>query len=167
MDEKSVSMAIFTLFGLLAAFAYSYFYPTTLLFGVESQIPISLLTIINFLFGAIFFGYAAFIPALLIGLQLGAQKNAAIFLYIFPLLISTYAGVKLGFALESDFWGKKNYLNVIKIITTILVISLVIAVLIELILPFLVQFWPADTGLTVQESQTVMGLLNELNQFKR
>ncbi len=167
MDEKSLSMAIFTLFGLLAAFAYSYFYPTTLLFGVESQIPLSILTILNFLFGAIFFGYAAFIPALLIGLQLGAQKNAAIFLYIFPIIISTYAGTKLGFALESDFWGKKNYLKTMKIVTTILIISLVIAIIIELILPYLVQFWPADTGFTVQESQTVMSLLNELNQFKR
>jgi len=167
MDEKSLSMTIFALFGFLAAFAFSYFYPTTLLFGLENQIPLSVLTILNFFFGAIFFGYLSFIPCILIGLQLGAQKNAAVFLYIFPLVISTYAGARLGFILESDFWGKKNYLKVMKKITTILIIALVIAIVIELTLPFIIQLWPADTGLTVQEGQTVMDLLSELSKFKR
>ena len=167
MDEKALSMTVFTLFGLLAAFAYSFFYPTTLLFGVENQIPISVLTLITFFFGAIFFGYLAFIPSILIGLQLGAQKSAVIFLYIFPLMIATYAGSKLGFVLESDFWNKKNYLKIMKKITIILFVSIIIAIAIELILPYLVQLWPADTGFTVQESNSVISLLNDLTKYKR
>lgn len=167
MDEKSLSMTVFTLCGLLAAFAYSFFYPTTLIFGVESQLPISILTILNFLFGTIFFGYAAFIPAILFGLQLGAQKNAAIFLYMIPILISTYAGVKLGFMLEADFWGKKNFLKTIKTIATILIVAIIVAIIIEVALPSIVSFWPSDVGIEMQDGETVMNLINELNKFKR
>ena len=167
MDEKALSMTVFTLFGFLAAFTYSYFYPTTIFFGAESTIPISVLTILNFFFGAIFFGYLSFIPCILIGLQLGAEKNAAIFLYLFPLLISTYAGTKLGFMLEKDFWGKRNYLKIMKTIAAILIVSIIIAIIIENILPYIIQYWPTDTGFTVQKGQTVMDLINELYKLKR
>ena len=164
MDPKAWVMTAFTLLGLLAAFTYSYFFPTTFLFGTESQIPLSVLIILNFFFGVIFFGYLSFIPALLIGLQLGAQKSALIFLYIFPLLISTYAGTKLGFMLESDFWGGKNYLKVIKTVIVLLIISLLIATIIENLIPFIIEYWPKDTGFTVEESQNFMDLL--INNLK-
>jgi hypothetical protein len=167
MDSKVVSMVAFTFLGLLAAFTYSYFYPTTFIFGAESQIPLSILIILNFFFGVIFFGYLAFIPALIIGLQLGAQKNALIFLYIFPLLISTYAGTKLGFMLENDFWGKKDYLKVIKTVIGILIIALIIAILIENLVPLIIEYWPNNTGFNVQENQSVMDLFNQIYDLKR
>ena len=167
MDPKSLSMTVFTLLGLLAAFTYSYFFPTTFIFGVESQIPLSILTILNFFFGTIFFGYFAFIPALLIGLQLGAQKNAVVFLYIFPILLSTYAGSMLGFMLEADFWGKKNYLKILKRIIVIFIISLILAIAIENVIPYVIEYWPADTGFTIQKSQSILEMLNELSELKR
>ena len=113
MDEKALSMTIFTLLGLLAAFTYSFFDPTLILLGSEIKLPISIFTILNFFFGTIFFGYLAFLPAILMGLNLGAQKNAAIFLYIIPIVISTYAGTKLGFGIEKIL-EKDNYLPTIK-----------------------------------------------------
>jgi hypothetical protein len=167
MDEKPLSMTIFALLGMLAAFAYSFFYPTTLLFNVQNQIPLSILVIMNFLFGTVFFGYIAFIPSMLLGLQLGAQKNAAVLLYLFPLVISTYAGSKMGFALEADFWNKKNFLKLVRTITLILIVAIVIAIIIELAMPFLIEFWPKDTGLSMQQGETVMQMLQELNKFKR
>jgi hypothetical protein len=100
-------------------------------------------------------------------LQLGAEKNAVIFFYIIPIVISTYAGSKLGFMLEADFWGKKNYLKTMKSIVTILVVGLIIALVIEAIIPYIIQLWPSDTGFVVEKSQSVMDLLNELNTFKR
>ncbi len=167
MNQKALSMMVFTLFGLFSAFVYSYYFPITLLFGIESQIPISILTILNFFFGVIFFGYLSFIPAILIGLQLGAEKNVVVFFYIIPLVISTYAGSKLGFMLEADFWGKKNYLKAMKSIVTILIVALIIALVIEAIIPYIIQLWPSDTGFVVKESKTVMELLSELSKLRR
>lgn len=168
MDEKALSMTIFTVLGLLATFTYSFFYPILILLGSEINFPISILTIINFFFGAIFFGYLAFIPAMLLGFNLGAQKNAAIFLYIIPIIISTYGGVKLGFGLESDFWKKENYLEKIKKIIAFLFVAIIIAIIIELTLPYLIQFWPQETGgLGLQEGDTILNLIKELNKYKR
>ena len=167
MDPKALGMTAFTFLGLLAAFTYSYFYPTTFLFGTESQIPLSILTILNFFFGVIFFGYLAFIPALLIGLQLGAQKSALIFIYIFPLLISTYAGTRLGVMIENDFWGKKNYLKIMKTIVVFLIISLLIAIVIENSIPFIIEYWPKDTGFTIEKGQSIVDLLNNIAELKR
>lgn len=168
MDEKTLSMTIFALLGLLAAFTYSFFNPTFILLGSEVNLPISIFTMLNFFFGAIFFGYLAFIPAILMGLNLGAQKNASIFLYIIPIIISTYAGARLGFGIEKDFWNKENYLTILKKVIGILSIAIIIAIIIELTLPYLIQFWPQEIGeLGLQEGETIFDLIQELNKYKR
>ncbi|OQA31114.1 MAG: hypothetical protein BWY55_00640 [archaeon ADurb.Bin336] len=168
MDEKALSMTIFTLLGLLAAFTYSFFDPTLILLGSEIKLPIIIFTILNFFFGTIFFGYLAFLPAILMGLNLGAQKNAAIFLYIIPIVISTYAGTKLGFGIEKDFWKKDNYLPTIKKIFGILFIAIIIAIIIELALPHLIQFWPKGTGeLGLEQGETIIDLIQGLEKYKR
>lgn len=151
---------------LLGGFAYSYTTPAPNFFA---EIPFTGVTIAAFLAGTIFFGYLAFIPMLLFGFQLGADKNAAVFLYFIPLLIATYAGTKMGFALQADFMKKRNVIKDMKIIIFLIVIAVAIALVVELSLPTIIELWPKEIfGLSVVEGKNnAIGLIEEISKLAR
>lgn len=121
-----------------------------------------------FLAGIVFFGYFAFIPSIFLGLQLGGEKNAAIFLYIIPLILATYAGAKFGFILQDDFFRKKNYLDHVKMIMGIFVVAVILALLIEISLPTILEFWPKDfLGMSVTQGKSVGSLIGDISKLMR
>jgi len=151
---------------LLASFAYSFFVPTSTFF---SEIPFTVTTIGYFLAGILFFGYFAFIPSIFFGLQLGAEKNAAIFLYIIPSIISTYAGTKLGFLLQEDFMKKKSFLKELKQILILFVIAIIIAFIIENALPVIIELWPKEDfmGLKLIQGNNAANMLDDFSKVMR
>jgi hypothetical protein len=150
---------------LLLSFSYSYFNPVETFFF---EIPLTIGTIGYFLSGIMFFGYFAFLPSIFFGLQLGAEKNAAIFLYIVPTIIATYAGTKLGFVLQDDFFKKKNYMQEIKLIALLLVISIIIAFALEQAMPTIIEYWPKDfLGMNVSSGKNISGLIGDISKLIR
>jgi len=113
--------------------------------------------------GTALFGYLSFVPHILFGLALGAEKNAAIFIYLLPIAIATYAGAKLGVALEADFRKQKYFLNEGKKILGLLALSLVIAFAIEVAMPIIISYLPQDLwGMSVKEGKNVWGMFSQL-----
>ena len=101
---------------------------------------------------------------LLFGLQTGAERNAAIFLYFIPSILATYAGTKLGVLLQDDFNNKQNFLEYGKKILLIIVIAIIIAIIVEQSLPLITEYWPKDfLGLNVTKGKTAMDLINQLS----
>jgi hypothetical protein len=159
-------MLLIAMMCLLGGFAYSFFTPTPTFF---EEIPFTGTTIAAFLAGTIFFGYLAFIPMLFFGLQVGAEKNAAIFLYFIPSLIATYAGTKLGFALQEDFMKKRNAIKDMKIVVFLIIAAVVMALMVELSLPTIIEMWPKDFfGMQVVEGKNnALGLIGEISKLAR
>ncbi len=125
-------------------------------------------TVGYFLAGVAFFGYFAFIPSIFLGLQLGAEKNAAIFLYVIPLILATYAGTKLGFVLQDDFLNKKNYMEHVKIIAIIFIFAIILALAIEMSLPTILEYWPKDfLGMNVTQGKSVGNLIGDISGLMR
>ncbi len=151
---------------LLGGFAYSFTSPLPNFFV---EMPFTGVTIATFLAGTVFFGYLAFIPMLLFGFQLGADKNAAIFLYFIPSLIATYAGTKMGFALQADFMKKRNAMKDMKIIIFLVIIAVAFAFAVELALPKIIEFWPKEVfGLSVIDGKNnAIGLIGEISKLAR
>ena len=149
-----------SLLALLGSFAYSYFTPTETVF---SQMPFTIMTAGFFLAGILFFGCLSFVLLILFGLQLGAEKNVAIFLYIIPSIIATYAGTKLGFFLFDDFNKKKNFMEIMKQVIVLFVVALVLAFVIELALPYIIELWPKDiNGLNLVGQKSFVDSLTDL-----
>ncbi|VVB75607.1 Uncharacterised protein [uncultured archaeon] len=166
MEVKPLMMLLIAMSCLLGGFVYSYFTPSPNFFA---EIPFTGVTIAAFLAGTIFFGYLAFIPMLLFGFQLGADKNAAIFLYFIPSLIATYAGTKLGFALQADFFKKRNAMKDMKIIILLLIGAVALALVVEMSLPMIINFWPKEYfGLSVVEGKNnAIGLIGEISKLAK
>jgi len=159
-------MLLIAMICLLGGFTYSYFTPSPNFFV---EIPFTGVTIAAFLAGTIFFGYLAFIPMLLFGFQLGADKNAAIFLYFIPSLIATYAGTKMGFALQADFLKKRNVMFDMKIIIFLIIVAVALAFIVEISLPMIIEYWPKEAlGLSVVEGKNnLFGLMEQLSKLAR
>lgn len=156
-------LVLIAIIALLMGFAFSYFIPTPVGIG---DVPFFAMTAGFFLAGTAFFGYLSFIPMLLFGLQVGAERNAAIFLYLIPSILSTYAGTKLGVLLYDDFHRKQLFLEHGKQILVIIVIALVLAIAIEQFLPLITEFWPKDfLGMNIEQGKSVFGLINELGSL--
>jgi len=163
MDKKPLAATMFVMLAFLSGFAYSYFEPTV--FFDFGRVPLTILVGIHFIFGTVFFGFFAFIPSLLLGLQMGAEKNAAMFMYIIPLALASYAGTKIGFSALEDFLEEKNISLHMKKIFTILIVAVVLSIVIEQILPWLIELWPAGTGLDMRQGKTALELLDELRRI--
>lgn len=166
MDKKALALVLVSMIILLASFAYSFFTPTSTFF---SEIPFTVTIIGYFLAGILFFGYLAFIPSIFFGLQLGAEKNAAIFLYIVPSIISTYAGTKLGFLLQEDFMKKKAFIRELKKILILFVISFILAITIENALPAIIEFWPKEdfVGLKLIQGNNAANMVDDFSRLIR
>jgi len=165
LDKRALALVLISLIVLLLGFTYSYYFPTQTFFV---EIPFTMTAIGYFLSGIVFFGYLAFLPSVFLGLQLGAEKNAAIFLYIIPLIISTYAGTKLGFILQDDFFNKKNYMEHIKIIAGLFILAIILAYAIEASLPYILEYWPKDfLGMNVTQGKSINGLIGDISKLIR
>jgi hypothetical protein len=165
MEKKPLALVLMMLIAILTAFTFSYLDPTTTVFG---EVPLTITVLAFFLAGTIYFGYFAFIPGILFGLDLGATKNAAIFLYIFPLIIATYAGTLFGFVTEEDFKKKKNLTTELKTTVILLVISIILALIIEMGIPMLTEMWPKDFfGMNLIEGKTIGGMIGDVSKLIR
>ncbi len=150
MRAQPLAILIISFIALFGSFIYSFFYPITTVF---STLPLTILTIVFFLFGIIAFGLFSFVPHLFLGLSLGADKNALIFFYFLPIAIATYAGVKLGFLIQRDFEVKEYFLEKTKPIIYLFIIAIVLSLIIETALPILLnmELWPKDLlGLNIE-----------------
>jgi len=142
MEVKTLALFLVSLIALFVAFGIGFFFPMNNFFSV---VPISLAIIGFFLFGAAMYGYFAFIPHIFFGLALGSQRNVAIFVYLAPIILATYAGVKLGSALMDDLLNKKYFLTEGKTIVILLAIAIISAVAIELFMPTIIEMiWIDD-----------------------
>jgi hypothetical protein len=160
-----MAMVLLSMIVLLLAFSVSYFFPMENFF---SELPFTMTAVGYFLSGILFFGYLSFVPSIFFGLQLGAEKNAAIFLYIIPTMIATYAGAKFGFVLQDDFFKKKNYMEEIKMIALLLVISIIVAFAIEQAMPTILELWPKDfLGMNVTAGKSMSGLFGDIAKLIR
>lgn len=151
MKARALALLIISFIALFASFAYSIFMPTYTLFTIY---PLTIMTLIFFLFGIIGFGYLVFLPHIYLGLPMGAEKNALIFVYFLPIALATYAGIKIGQSIEEDFkikeyLTKKENKNIIYTF----IIAIVSSIFIEASLPILfnMELWPKDLlGLNIE-----------------
>lgn len=151
MKAQVIALLIICFIALFSSFIYSFFYPTA---TTIINLPLTIITIIFFLFGIIGFGFLSFIPHIFLGLSLGASKNALIFLYIFPIAIATYAGIKLGYLAQKDFEKKEYFLSQTKKIIYFFAIAITLSLIIEIGQPiiFNMELWPKDLlGLNMKE----------------
>ena len=163
MEKKPLGIMLAGTALLLIAYLYAYFNPITTIYA---EIPFPIVIISFFLAGTVFFGYFTFIPLILFGLEMGAQKNAAIFLYLIPAIISAYAGAKFGTTLQEDFNKKRNYIKETKIILAILLTAIVLAVIIEAVLPTIIQLWPKDfLGMNVTQGKGIVELIQDMAEL--
>ena len=163
MDAKIIFITLLCAMALFGGFAYSYFAPTENLFP---QMPFPLVAVIFFISGVVFFGLLSFIPVLLFGMQLGAGKNAVIFLYLIPSLFSIFAGTKLGILLLDDFRSKKTFLKEGRKILILFVVAIALSFAVELALPYIVEFWPKDfLGLNISEGESFVNMLFKMSNL--
>jgi len=162
MEKKTLALLLISLVALLASFALSFLQPMNNTFV---GLPLTVLVLAFFLFGVVGFGFLSFVPHIFLGLAMGAQKNATIFIFLAPIILATFAGIKLGTSLLDDMQIKKYFLEEWKTILLPLVIALALAITIEFTLPIIIQMqlWPEDLlGMNMQEGTNVYGLLQEL-----
>jgi hypothetical protein len=151
LNAKALGILILCFIALFASFAYSFFEP---IYTQITVFPLTIMTILFFAFGLIFFGYLAFLPHIYLGLTMGAEKNALIFVYFLPIALATYVGVKIGTSIEEDFKlneylsSRKN-----KSLIQLLIFAILLSVFIEVALPIILnmQIWPEDLlGLKIE-----------------
>ncbi|MBT7241240.1 MAG: hypothetical protein HN878_02005 [Candidatus Diapherotrites archaeon] len=164
MEVKTIALFLVSLIALFIAFGVGFFFPLNNFF---SFVPISLAIIGFFLFGAAMYGYFAFIPHVFFGLALGSERNAAIFVFLAPIAIATYAGVKFGNALMDDLLNKKYFLKEGKNILILLIIALVLGIAIELFMPTIIDIiWMDDYwGMQMKDNGTVGDFIGELTSL--
>ncbi|MFA5763583.1 MAG: hypothetical protein WC915_02120 [archaeon] len=166
MNKKALAFLLICTIVLLLSFIISFFIPMTNFIG---NYPLTILTLLFFFFGVIGFGFISFIPHALLGLSLGSNKNALIFLYAAPIMLATYAGLKFGSVLLDDFNNKKYFLTEIKPIITFVIIAIVLSLVIELALPIIISgdLWPKDLfGMTISEGDSITDLFTELKSLQ-
>jgi len=147
MNKKILALVLIATIAFLIGFVASYNYQIQTPFV---DVPFTVLAIGLILGGAVFFGYLGFIPALLLGLQLGAEKNAAVFIYFVPIILAIYAGAYLGVLINKDFERKEVFIKKSKNIVALVAITLVAAFIVETAVPYMVEYWPIDyMGLNV------------------
>lgn len=163
MEKKTTIVFLVSLIALLASFIYG---AVTNYEGYLLNIPLTIMVIAFFLAGTVFFGTLAFLPHLLYGLTLGAQKNAAIVLYFFPIGIATYAGTRLGFLLMDDFNKKKYFLEEFQSIIMMLALAIILSIIIEISLPTIINMWPQEMwGLEIKEGKNLNELFQDLTKY--
>lgn len=171
MDMRVLVSVMLGVVALLIGFAFTYVSGDSLLdFGIISPefllnpLPISIMVFGVFLAGVVFFGYLAFVPCIFFGMQLGITKNAAIFLYLLPMILALYAGTKLGFSLKDDFNQKKVFLNIGKKVLLYIIFATLLAILFEFIFPIIAQYWPQNLfGMDMARGRTISDLLKDLS----
>jgi hypothetical protein len=143
MNKKVLALFLICVISLLISFLFSFFYPSINLFG---EYPLTILTILFFIFGFLGFGLIAFIPHIILGISFGTMKNGLIMAYFPPLLLASYAGIKFGILLLDDFNKKKYFLSEIKPIIMMILIAIILALVIEVSLPIVLNesFWPTN-----------------------
>jgi hypothetical protein len=164
VDKKALALLLACLIALLGSFIFGFLTPVETFLG---NYPITILIIIFFFFGVIGFGFISFIPHLLLGFALGTKKNAILFLYLAPIVLATYAGLKLGSVLLDDFNKKKYFLEEGKSILIFLGIALIIAITIEFTLPIIIetQLWPDETlGMSIERPESLTESLEDLKR---
>ena len=161
MEVKTIALFLVSLIALLISFGIGFFYPLNNFF---SFVPISLGVVGFFLFGAAMYGYFAFIPHIFFGLAHGSTKNAAIFVYLLPIILATYAGIKFGNALMDDLLNKKYFLTEGKSILILFAIALVSGIAIELFMPTIIDMlWIEDYwGMQMSGSGNTTDLISDL-----
>jgi hypothetical protein len=160
MEKRPLAFLLLSLMALFASFAYSFMNPFPTFF---TEMPLSLLVIGFFFFGAMAFGYLSFVPHVFMGLAMGAERNAAIFLYLLPVMLATYSGALLGSALEKDFRMRKYFLEDGKKVLALLAIAIALAVAIDLALPYIIQYWPQDwMGMNMKQGGDIWSLISGL-----
>ncbi len=162
MDKKIIGLFLISLLFLFSSYTYAFFYPTITNFAT---LPLTVMVIAVFLSGTIFFGFLSFIPHIFIGLALGTEQNAAIIIYIIPIIIATYAGIKLGITTLNDFNNKEYLTKQAKKILFLLIIAIIIAVVIEQLMPILIELWPKNTGLDMKSGKNVFEMIESLKQL--
>jgi hypothetical protein len=166
MDKKALALLLICTIALLMSFIISFFIPINNFIGYY---PLTILTLLFFFFGAIGFGFVSFIPHILLGLSFGSNKNALIFIYLAPILLATYAGLKLASALLDDFNNKKYFLTEIKPIITFIIIAIALSLLIELTLPLIIsgELWPKDLfEMNISQGESITDLFGELKSLQ-
>jgi len=143
MDAKATVLLAICFVALFGSFLYSMFTP------IETGmliLPITIMTIVFFFFGVIGFGFASFVPYLLLGFAMGIRRDPILFIYLLPILIATYAGLKLGSTLLDDFRRKIYFTPHGKTIISLIVIAIIIAIALEFALPLIseMNFIPND-----------------------
>jgi len=157
VDAKSISFFLISMIALLCSFSYSFFFPMDTFFG---GIPLTLSIMSFFFMGATLFGVLAFLPHIFFGLSMGAQRNAAIFIYLVPIVLATYAGTKLGSALWDDFNAKKYFLGEGKRVLLFLFLAIVLSLIIEVALPMVINLWPQDYfGMNLKEGVNIIQII--------
>ena len=113
------------------------------------------------------YGYFAFIPHVFFGLAQGSTRNAAIFIYLFPIIIATYAGIKFGNALMDDLLNKKYFLTEGKSIIILFAIALVSGIAIELFMPTIIELlWIEDYwGMQMSGNGNTTDLIGKLTSL--
>jgi len=164
MEVKTIGLFLVSLIALFIAFGIGFFFPLNNFF---SFVPISLAVIGFFLFGAAMYGYFAFIPHIFFGLAHGSTRNAAIFVYLFPIILATYAGIKFGNALMDDLLNKKYFLTEGKSILILFAIALVSGIAIELFMPTIIDMlWIEDYwGMQMSGSGNTTDLIGKLTSL--
>ena len=164
MEVKALGLFLASLIALFIAFGIGFFFPMNNFFSI---VPIPLVVVGFFLFGAAMYGYFAFIPHIFFGIALGSQRNAAIFVYLLPVILATYAGIKFGSALMDDLLNKKYFLTEGKTIIILLAFAMISAVAIELFLPTLIEIlWIEDYwGLQMTDSGSTSDLIGQLTSL--
>lgn len=165
MDKKIISSFLVSLLFFFGAYCYGFFFPTVTSF---SDISLTIVTISFFLAGTIFFGFMAFIPALFFGLALGTQQNAAIIIYIFPLLLALYAGIKLGVTSFEDLNNRIYLTKEVEKIITLVIVAIILAIIIEQTMPIIIEIWPTETfGLEMKQGKDVFEMIESLKTHIR
>ena len=164
MEVKTIGLFLLSLIVLFISFGIGFFFP---IYNFYSIVPVSLAVIGFFLFGAALYGYFAFIPHIFYGLGLGSNRNAAIFVYLLPIILATYAGIKFGNALMDDLLNKKYFLKEGKTIVFLLAIAIISAVAIELFMPTIIDIlWIEDYwGMNMSDSGNTTDLISDLTSL--
>jgi hypothetical protein len=164
MEVKILGLFLASLIALLISFGIGFFFPIHNFFSV---VPISLAVVGFFLFGAAMYGYFAFIPHIFFGLAHGSTKNAAIFIYLLPVILATYAGIKFGSALMDDLQNKKYFLTEGKSIIILFTLAIISGIAIELFMPTIIDMlWVEDYwGMQMSGSGNTTDLISELTSL--
>ena len=134
----TVLSATFWLIGLIAGIYYNIDIGITLL-SFSSTLNLVFASLAVFILSAMFFGYLSPILFMIYGVinaKIFAMEGFNSLFYIGPLILAAYAGAILGTALKKEIDGKDNVLDYKKSIALWMGFSIILAILVTLIPPF-------------------------------